>query len=610
VAERPHFSRNKALDLRLGDGDDQIRLKIADLTSRLVYDLPPALIDLVEIASYVYCADQAFTRGGNGVLDFGAAWRRDFSFHIPVREPSLWSSPGVLEVLRNTLGFLSDDEYYFHFSQHKNPAPIQSYLELNPEMDTVSALEEVLLFSGGLDSLGGAVIEAVRDKRRVALVSHRSNPKISSKQKRLIESLNGHCHSLPFHVPVWVQKGKALDREYTQRTRSFLYAALATVVARAFRLQRIRFYENGVVSMNFPISEQVVGGRATRTTHPQVLNGYAALFTLLTGAPFEVDNPFLWKTKGEVVDIIGAHGCASLIGQSVSCSHTIEMTLDHTHCGKCSQCISRRFATLASKYGTFDPDSIYGLDLLTGERQKNVDITLVESFVRCAAEIQAKNELQLVELFPEMTRLFNHLKPLKSDEVAAGIWRMHRKHADEVNGVLCAALASHSAQVLHQELPPTCAIILAVPKKYNTRSATNGGQYVPSEGTRKRQQPQPYRFDTPTGTTWPEILIRFLDGHTVTIAVDSNMERCTFAEMNMKDGRNGNPTKQWKLLEALAHNGGRLSWTSPAAHPTLKKQVELLAHRLQEYFNIHENPFHNYQKGIGWRIKLRLEALR
>ena len=603
----PRVSRDKLLDLRLGEGDDQIRLKIADLTARLVSDLPPALIDLVEIASYVYCADQAFTRGGNGVLNFGAAWRRHLSFHIPVRERGLWSSPEVQAALRNTLGFLSDDEYDFHFSQHKNPAPIQSYLELNPGVDAVSDLDEVLLFSGGLDSLGGAVIEAVRDKRRVALVSHRSNPKISSKQKRLIESLNGHCDSRPFHVPVWVQKGKALDREYTQRSRSFLYAALATVVARAFRLQRIRFYENGVVSMNFPISEQVVGGRATRTTHPQVLNGYAALFSLLTGAPFEVENPFLWKTKGEVVDIIGDHGCASLIGQSVSCSHTIEMTRDHTHCGKCSQCISRRFATLASKYATFDPANIYGVDLLTGEREKNVDITLVESFVRCAADIETKNELQLVELFPEMTRLFNHLKPLKSDDVATGVWRMHKKHASEVNGVLIDGLSQNSGRVLRQELPATCALILAFPDKYKTMPVVSGNEGAAAEqGTRKNS----YRFDTPAGTAWPGIVVRFLDVHTVTIGINSRSERRTFAEMNMRDGRNGNPTKQWKLLETLAQNGGCLSWTNSAAHPKLKKQIELLGHCLQEYFNIPESPFHDYQKGSGWRIKLRLEAPR
>jgi hypothetical protein len=118
------------------------------------------------------------------------------------------------------------------------------------------------------------------------------------------------------------------------------------------------------------------------------------------------------------------------------------------------------------------------------------------------------------------------------------------------------------------------------------------------------------RFDTPAGTTWRGILIRFLDGHTVSIAIESRTERRTFAEMNMKDGRNGNPTKQWKLLEALAQNGGRLSWNTSAANPKLKKQIELLAHRLQEYFDIPESPFHHYQKGVGWQIKLQLEAPR
>ena len=97
--------------------------------------------------------------------------------------------------------------------------------------------------------------------------------------------------------PFGFKKGKYL----TANTPSALApsaAALAAVVARSFGLRRIRFYENGVVSMNLPISEQAIGGRATRTTHPQVLNGYAALFRLLTDGAFEVENPFLWLTKG------------------------------------------------------------------------------------------------------------------------------------------------------------------------------------------------------------------------------------------------------------------------------------------------------------------------
>ena len=175
--------------------------------------------------------------------------------------------------------------------------------------------------------------------------------------------------------------------------------------------------------------------------------------------------------------------------------------------------------------------------------------------------------------------------------------------------MLCAALSGHSAQVLHQELPQTCAIILAFPEKYKQPATADASQNLPAKTERKERQ-QAYRFETPAGTKWPEILIRFLDGHTVTIAVDSRTERRTFAEMNMKDGRNGNPTQQWKLLELLAQNGGRLSWTNSRANAKFKKQVELLGHRLQEYFNISESPFHDYQKGSGWQMKMRLEAPR
>jgi len=211
-------------------------------------------------------------------------------------------------------------------------------------------------------------------------------------------------------------------------------------------------------------------------------------------------------------------------------------------------------------------------------------------------------------MFPEMSRVLRHVLPLSADEVAGRIARMHHKHAEEVNRVLCDALAGHSAQVLHQELPQACAIILAFPEKYK-KAATAAGQNGSAQTGRRARQ-QVYHFETPAGTKWPDISIRFLDGHTVSIGIDSRTERRTFAEMNMKDGRNGNPTEQWKLLELLAQNGGRLSWTNSKASSKFKKRVELLAHHLQHYFNISESPFHDYQKVSGWQIKMRLEAPR
>jgi 7-cyano-7-deazaguanine synthase in queuosine biosynthesis len=606
----PRVGRKKVVRLQLGEGDSDVHLKISNITDALASELPEVLTDLVEIASYVYCADQAVTRGGDGVVAFGHKWRRHFSFHIPVRNPEIWSSEAVSTELRRTLGDLSEDEYDFHFSKQTDPMPMQKYLEFDPATGEAGAIDEVILFSGGLDSLGGAVVEALREKRRIALVSHRANPKIHKKQKLLMDDLRRACPAnKPFHVPVWVQKGQSLDREYTQRTRSFLFASLAMVVARAFGLRRIRFYENGVVSLNLPISEQVVGARATRTTHPQILNGFAALFRHLTEGGFDVENPFLWLTKGEAVDLIGDAGCADLIRHSVSCTHTREMTRMFTHCGRCSQCISRRFATLASKYGGSDPAEMYKVDLLTGEREKNVDLTLIESFIRTAIDMKTMNEYQLIERFPEISRVLRHVQPLTADQVAGRIARLHQKHAEEVTGVLESSLSRYSAQLFQGQLPRSCAIILAFPDNYKTvmvePGRTNGRQ--PSANCAK-VRPNVHRFDTPPGTGWSDILIRFLDGHTVTVVVAGQTKRLTFAEMNMKDGRNANPTKQWKLLEVLSRTAGRLSWSNSAADHKQKKQVELLGNRLQKFFGLTESPFHTYKKGSGWQIKLRLEA--
>src|SRR5262249_54064938 len=147
--------------------------------------------------------------------------------------------------------------------------------------------QEVVLFSGGLDSLGGAIQEIIQGQRKVALVSHYSTPKIYARQRRLVEELNGrlpHTSLKPLHVAIEINKKKQLTRDHMQRSRSFLFMSIAAIIARLFRLSRIRFYENGVVSLNLPISPQVLDSRATRTTHPQVLDGFQQLLRLIFDA--------------------------------------------------------------------------------------------------------------------------------------------------------------------------------------------------------------------------------------------------------------------------------------------------------------------------------------
>lgn len=462
-------SKKGIIYLNLGDRNQNVNLKIRDITRKMALNVPSVFIDLLEIAAYVYCADQALSRGGAGALDLGAKWRRSIIFSIPVRHPDIWSSKEVGDVLQDTLSFLSEDQYRFTFTSLKSPLDVDLYFEFPAGPGSEFQVDEVLLFSGGLDSFAGAVEEIIVNKHNVALVSHRSSPKIAGSQVALVKELSERSPKgiKPFHVPVWINKDRSLSREFTQRTRSFLYACLGATVATMFKLHRIRFYENGVVSLNLPVSAQVIGARATRMTHPKTLSGFAKLFSLLTGKEFQVNNPFVWKTKGEVTNVIGRAGCADLIKETISCSRVYERTKVHTHCGVCSQCVDRRFGTLASAYGKDDPAERYKVNIFTDELEQGTTRTMVESYVRTAEEINEMSDNEFFAHFGETSRAVRYLDE-SSDRSASNIFDLHQRHAEEVLRVVDTLSAQHTKQIRKGTLPDSCLLILNLPEKYKT----------------------------------------------------------------------------------------------------------------------------------------------
>ena len=85
----------KLLTLNLHGASANVRLEIEDISRRLLANLSDVHADLLEIASYIYAADSAISRGGKTDSHLGAMWRRKFRFVIPVRQPMLWSSDPV-----------------------------------------------------------------------------------------------------------------------------------------------------------------------------------------------------------------------------------------------------------------------------------------------------------------------------------------------------------------------------------------------------------------------------------------------------------------------------------------------------------------------------------
>src|SRR5690606_30612873 len=221
-------------------------------------------------------------------------------------------------------------------------------------------------------SLAGAV-EMASEGEPLVLVSHRSVATVDKRQRDLVAALRARFSgSRLLHIPVWVNKASRLGREYTQRTRSFLFSALGCAVAHSVDADGIRFFENGVVSLNLPVADEVLGARASRTTHPQALYLFGEFYSLVLDRdgdrPFVVDNPFLHKTKKEVIERIACRNATDLIELSCSCAHTVHKSKSQWHCGTCSQCIDRRMAVLAADVADADPARDYVVDVFTGPR--------------------------------------------------------------------------------------------------------------------------------------------------------------------------------------------------------------------------------------------------
>jgi 7-cyano-7-deazaguanine synthase in queuosine biosynthesis len=434
-------------------GPHRVNLRIDDLTRPLSDNIPGELADMLEIATYIYCADQFTGRGTPRMSRMGAEWRRRFYFNIPVRRLDIWSNPELTDSLTRTVGFLSEDEFVFEFVQARDPAPVQAYLGFSDPNAQVIAPEQVILFSGGLDSLSGAVDTIIGHSTPAVLVSHQASNTIASKQKELAAALKSRAKPRTLlHVPVKVNKGKEEASDFTQRSRSLLFASIGLVVAKLFNLRSVDFYENGIVSLNLPIAEHVIGARASRTTHPRFLADCGSLFGLLTGDQFDLRNPFIWKTKSDVLRLLAQQQCSDLIPKALSCTRVRELTKYGRQCGVCSQCIDRRFAVHAACMAILDPPEHYRIDVFRDVLKPGPDLTMIESYVNRAQRLATMSQQAFVATYGQIFRAIPYL-PGSADDNVNLIWDLHRRHGEDIVSVVDEHLAQSNLNDILQLAP-------------------------------------------------------------------------------------------------------------------------------------------------------------
>jgi hypothetical protein len=311
---------------------------LADLTGNLGSPRAGA-IDLLRLAVAVYGADRTVLRERQT-----DRWTRALQIHVPVSDPAMWRAAAA--AFAEALAFLTNDAWRVRF----RGVPVEQ--DAAPPLFGADA---VSLFSGGLDSLVGA-IDLLEEGRTVLLVGHYDSNLLLPRQQHLFERLREHygddrVQYRPFYLrlnPSSPLQMRPLprERENTTRSRSFLFIAAAGVVASILQVPEIEVPENGYIGLNVPLESSRLGACSTRTTHPHFLGLLRRALSLVQGP--RIRNRYETLTKSEVLSHCANRALlVDLAPSTVSCAHPEVGRWQgdpYQNCGYCYPCLMRRVA--------------------------------------------------------------------------------------------------------------------------------------------------------------------------------------------------------------------------------------------------------------------------
>jgi len=252
-------------------------------------------LDLLIVAAHVHAADTRISRAEQSQ----DSWTRELRLVVPVSDPERWQA--AARTLTRTLDFLTGDRGTVGFRRRP-----ERFASIAPPPATLfpPPFDEVSLFSGGLDSLIGA-IDLLESGRTPLLISHAGEGATSDAQSALFGKLKQHYSGSSFdRLRVWMAFPNGLVKdvssESTTRGRSFLFFALGVFAGSGLGSNFVlRVPENGLIALNVPLDPLRLGSNSTRTTHPFYMSRWNELLGEL-GIDGRVENPYWDKTKGEM----------------------------------------------------------------------------------------------------------------------------------------------------------------------------------------------------------------------------------------------------------------------------------------------------------------------
>lgn len=431
-----HFGPSDPFSVSQSEGEVSTALNLLGPRNELNHDINHAIenltqkglapseigIDVLILAAHVFAADTRISRSSESQ----DSWTREMRMVVPVSHPERWRS--VTDLLKRMLNFLTGDLWSFEFR-----ARPRGFTQLAParlRLQNHTPFDQLSLFSGGLDSLIGA-IDLLESGATPLLISHAGDGPASSAQHTCLEHLRKQYESVPFDQfratmsfpdNLVQQTGKS---ESTTRGRSFLFFALGVLAGTGLgRNFTLIAPENGLIAINVPLDPLRLGALSTRTMHPFYIARWNELLAKLD-IPGHIENPY-WKcTKGEMVlNCANQELLHQLIPLSMSCSSPSKgrwLKQGIQNCGYCLPCLIRR-AALEKAYGKGNDPTDYYLSNLAGATlsTRRAEGQQVRSFQVALARLRANPSLAKLLIYKP-----GPLSDLSADEIneLAGIYQ-------------------------------------------------------------------------------------------------------------------------------------------------------------------------------------------
>ncbi len=313
--------------------------------------LTPLEEDWLRVILFLYGADRLAPRKPYRADNY-RFWKRSIRISIPVTSPTIWQQHR--DELTKALELLTGDCWHLDFRQGEIRR--DQALFFTPKNENLGT---PLLFSGGLDSLAGAIDLLNSSEEDLHLISGSTHNQLLNAQRHLVGDLNRSFNGRVNHTACEFGFAGEQDRtrqgkESTQRCRGMFHVGMGLFVSHLSKKQSLVICENGIGAFNLSASPLQRPGQCSHSVHPVFLKRISAVFSKILSVDMVIKQPALFETKGQLCKrVFASSESQQLIDHSFSCEMFPNYRSKKNQCGRCSSCLVRR----ASLYAVAFPDA-------------------------------------------------------------------------------------------------------------------------------------------------------------------------------------------------------------------------------------------------------------